>query len=105
MHPFEGIKVLEFGTGVVIPDFGKIFGELGADVIKVESRDNLDFMRTTGATKDGNAGFNESNRNVRSFGLNMKNKKSKEIIKELIKWADIMGENFRGGVMKDLGLD
>jgi len=105
MHPLEGIKVLSFGTGVVIPDFGKIFGELGADVIKVESRDNLDFMRTVGADKNGNAGFNESNRNMRSFGLNLKAEKSKEIVEKLVKWADIMGENFRGGVMKDLGLD
>jgi len=105
MHPLEGIKALSFGTGAAIPDFGKILGELGADVIKIESRDNPDFVRTAGASKDGNPGFNESNRNKRSFGINLKAEKSKEIIKKLIEWADILGENFRGGAMKGLGLD
>ena len=36
MLPLENIRVMSFGTGGVVPDFGKIMGELGADVIKIE---------------------------------------------------------------------
>jgi benzylsuccinate CoA-transferase BbsF subunit len=103
--PLEGIRVISFGTGAVIPDFGKILGELGADVIKIESRGNPDFARTLGATLDSSAGFNESNRNKRSLGINLKTEKGREVVKRLIKMSDIIGENFRGGVMKDFGLD
>ncbi len=104
MLPLENVRVLSFGTGGVVPDFGKIMGELGADVIKIESRDNLDFMRTIGPDINNIAGFNEANRNKRSFGINLKMEKSKGIIAQLIEWADVLAENFRGGVMESLGL-
>ena len=105
MLPLENVRVLSFGTGGVVPDFGKIMGEFGADVIKIESKDNLDFMRTIGADINNIAGFNESNRNKRSFGISLKTSKGKEIVSQLIKISDILAENFRGGVMKSLGLD
>lgn len=104
MLPLENVTVLSFGTGGVVPDFGKIMGELGANVIKIESRDNLDFMRTIGPDINNIAGFNEANRNKRSFGINLKTEKSKGIIARLIATADILAENFRGGVMEGLGL-
>ncbi len=103
--PLQGIKVISFGTGGVIPDFGMILGSLGADVIKVECRENPDFMRTIGADPDNIAGFNESNRNKRDIGLNLKVEKGQEIARRLIKGADIVGENLRGGVMKSLNMD
>lgn len=105
MLPLEDVKVLSFGTGGVVPDAGKIFGELGANVIKIESKDNLDFMRTIGPDINNIAGFNEANRNKRSFGVNLKSEKGKKLVEKLIKWADILLENFRGGVMKSLGFD
>ena len=101
--PLEGIRVISFGTGAVIPDFGKILGEFGADVIKIESKENLDFMRTIGLDINNIPGFNESNRNKRSFGVNLKTQKGKKLVRQLIKKADIIGENFRGGVMASLG--
>ncbi len=103
--PLQGIRVISFGTGAVIPDFGKIMGELGADVIKIESRENMDFMRTIGADPDNIGGFNESNRSKRSFGVNLRKDKGRELVRSLIKMTDIIGENFRGGVMKSHGLD
>jgi crotonobetainyl-CoA:carnitine CoA-transferase CaiB-like acyl-CoA transferase len=105
MLPLENVKVLSFGTGGVVPDAGKILGELGAYVIKVESKDNLDFMRTIGPDINNIAGFNEANRNKRSFGVNLKSEKGKGLVRKLIEWADILLENFRGGVMKSLGFD
>ena len=101
--PLEGIRVISFGTGAVIPDFGKILGEFGADVIKIESKENLDFMRTIGFDINNIPGFNESNRNKRSFGVNLKTQKGKKLVRQLVKKTDIIGENFRGGVMASLG--
>ncbi len=103
--PLQGIKVVSFGTGGVIPDFGMILGSLGADVIKVECRENPDFMRTIGGDPENIPGFNESNRNKRGIGLNLKTEKGQEIAMRLVKLADIVGENLRGGVMKSLNLD
>ncbi|MFO8010524.1 MAG: CoA transferase [Dehalococcoidia bacterium] len=105
MLPLENVRVLSFGTGGVVPDFGKIMGELGADVIKIESKDNLDFMRTIGPDINNIAGFNEANRNKRSFGISLKNERGKEVVSRLIKISDVLAENFRGGVMRSLGLD
>ncbi len=103
--PLQGIRVISFGTGAVIPDFGKILGELGADVIKIESRENMDFMRTIGADPDNIGGFNESNRSKRSLGVNLRKDKGRDLVRSLIKITDIIGENFRGGVMKSHELD
>ncbi|MBL7120072.1 MAG: CoA transferase [Dehalococcoidia bacterium] len=103
--PLDGIRVISFGVGAVIPDFGKILGEFGADVIKIESIENLDFMRTIGPDMNNIPGFNESNRSKRSFGVNLKTEKGKELVRQLIRITDIIGENFRGGVMKSLGFD
>ena len=101
----EGVKVISLGTGVVVPDAAKILAELGADVIKIESSDNLDFMRTIAAEKNSSAGFNETNRNKRSFGANLKTEGGRDLVKQLIRWADVVAENFRGGVVRSLGLD
>jgi crotonobetainyl-CoA:carnitine CoA-transferase CaiB-like acyl-CoA transferase len=49
--PLEGVRIIGFETGAVAPDFTKILGELGADVIKIESVDNLDFMRCVGSSQ------------------------------------------------------
>jgi len=103
--PLEGIKVISFGTGAVIPEWGKALGELGADVIKIESRENPDFARTIGPDMNNIHGVNESNRSQRSFGVNLKKEKGKELVRKLIKTADIVGENFRGGAVRSLGVD
>jgi crotonobetainyl-CoA:carnitine CoA-transferase CaiB-like acyl-CoA transferase len=103
--PLENVKVLSFGTGAVVPDAGKILGELGADVIKIESKDNLDFVRTLAPDFNNIGPFNEVNRSKRSFGVNLKAEKGLELVSQLVKIADIILENFRGGVMKSLRLD
>ncbi len=103
--PLEGIRVVSFGTGAVIPEWGKTLGEFGADVIKIESRENPDFVRTIGPDMNNIHGFNESNRSQRSFGVNLKTEKGKELVRRLIMTADIVGENFRGGAVRSLGFD
>jgi benzylsuccinate CoA-transferase BbsF subunit len=103
--PLEGIRVISLGTGVVAPDCAKALGEMGADVIKIESKQNLDMMRTIGGDIDGVPGFNETNRNKRSFGVNLKTETGRELVKRLVEKSDVVMENFRAGVVEKLELD
>lgn len=101
----EGILVLDFGTGVAVPDGIRLLAEMGAKVIKVESSNNLDFVRTIAAEKNSSAGFNETNRNKLSIGVDLQTEKGKDILRNLIKVADVFAENQRGGVARSLGFD
>jgi len=103
--PLEGIKIISFGVGIVVPDIGKTLGQLGADVIKIESNIHPDFMRTIVPDPNNSPGFNESNRNHRVFGVNLKTEEGKELVGKLVKLADIVIENYRGDVMEGLGFD
>ncbi len=104
-YPLEGIRVISFGVGIVIPDLGKTLGQLGAEIIKIETSTYPDFMRTIVPDPNNSPGFNESNRNHKCFGVNLTADRGKELILELIKTVDIFAENYRGDVMERLGLD
>lgn len=103
--PLNGIRIVSLGTGGVVPDCVKTLGEMGADVIKIESKQNLDFVRTIGADINSVPGFNEINRNARSFGVNLKTAAGVDLVKALVKQADVLTENFRSGAVEKLGLD
>ena len=103
--PLNGISVISFGVGIVVPDMGKTLGQLGADVIKIESGIHPDFMRTIVPDPNNSPGFNESNRNHRVFGVNLKTSEGKKLVGRLVESADIIIENYRGDVMETLGFD
>ncbi len=103
--PLAGIRIVSLGTGGVVPDCVKTLGEMGAEVIRIESMQNIDFMRTIGTDINTVPGFNEINRNKRSFGVNLKTEAGCELVKELIKKSDVVTENFRAGAVEKLGLD
>jgi benzylsuccinate CoA-transferase BbsF subunit len=103
--PLDGIRVVSLGTGGVVPDCVKTLGEMGADVIKIESRQNLDFVRTIGGDINSVPGFNEINRNARSFGVNLKTAAGGDLVKALVEQSEVVTENFRAGAVEKLGLD
>ena len=109
--PMEGIRVLSFCVGAVVPELTKILGEFGADVIKIETEKNVDLMRRTpsasgqGDQFNSNAGFNEANRNKRSLTIDLKTERGRELMYGLIRKSDVIAENMRGGVMSSLGVD
>jgi benzylsuccinate CoA-transferase BbsF subunit len=103
--PLDGIRVVSLGTGGVVPDCVKTLGEMGADVIKIESKQNLDFVRTIGGDINSVPGFNEINRNARSFGVNLKTAAGADLVKTLVTQSDVLTENFRAGAVEKLGLD
>jgi crotonobetainyl-CoA:carnitine CoA-transferase CaiB-like acyl-CoA transferase len=103
--PLEGLKVIDCATLFAGPLTGTIMGDYGADVIKVEqpSGDNL---RTMGRMEDGTSvtwAFNA--RNKRCVTLKLSDPKGAEILRELVRDADLLIENFRPGTMEKWGLD
>ena len=107
--PFEGIRVVDFGwvwAGTVL---GHILAEHGAEVIKIESRKRLDGLRLgrvfeLGDTLELNPAFHNNNRSKMSITLDWASPKGHEIIKELIKKADVVNENFSVGTLEKHGL-
>jgi crotonobetainyl-CoA:carnitine CoA-transferase CaiB-like acyl-CoA transferase len=90
----------------------KTLGDLGADVIKIESRTRPDLARMdvqVAASKPGNwddkPWFAHLNSSKRSVSLDMKNPLSRDVLIPLIEWADVVVENFSPGTMAKLGLD
>ncbi|MGH7785898.1 MAG: CaiB/BaiF CoA transferase family protein [Candidatus Binatia bacterium] len=105
---FSGLKVAEFGAGAAAPLATRYFADQGATVIKVESRQRPDFLRTL--RDDGSGQLDNSlffavlNPNKLSAGLNMKAPGAVDVAKRLIGWADVVIENFAPGVMEKWGL-
>lgn len=107
----EGIKVADFSWALVGPITGKTLADYGAEVIKIEGRSRIDQQRTSGFFKDRTPGgtnrgsnFNMINTSKGSLVLNLVNPKAIEISKQMVKWADVVIENFAGGVFQKLGL-
>ena len=105
MKPLEGIKVLEFSTMITASFAAMMLAEQGAEVIKVEPIELGDPMRFLGSSKGGiSALFANCNRGKRSLRLDIKTEAGKNVVKQLIKDADVLLCNFRPGVMDNLGL-
>jgi crotonobetainyl-CoA:carnitine CoA-transferase CaiB-like acyl-CoA transferase len=110
--PLAGVRVLDFSWALVGSITTKTLGDLGADVIKVESRTRACLTRLdvqVSASKPGNFDdkpwFAHLNTSKRSLALDMKRSESREVLDPLIQWADVIVENFSPGTMQKLGLD
>ena len=106
--PLEGVRVLDVSQVMAGPFASMLLGDMGADVIKIEPSDGGDqTRRAMGFKLKGNdsLGFFNLNRNKRSFALNLKSKRAREVFYELVKTSDILLENYRPGVTKRLGID
>ncbi|WP_261130913.1 CaiB/BaiF CoA-transferase family protein [Bacillus sp. Marseille-Q3570] len=103
--PLEGVRVLELGTLLAGPFSGRLFADFGAEVIKVEPPDKEDPMRSWGKEKDGvGLWWPIQSRNKKSITLNLREEKGQELLKEMVKDADIIIENFRPGTMEKWNL-
>lgn len=103
--PLDHIKVLELGTLLAGPFTGRLLGDFGAEVIKVEAPDIADPMRQWGKQKNGvGLWWPIQSRNKKSITLNLRKEEGQEIFKELVKEADVIIENFRPGTMEKWNL-
>ncbi len=101
--PLKGVRVMDFGHGGVGVECGRMFGEYGADVVKIESRSYIDFIRSVlgGETSPS---FASSNRSKRSLGVNAKTGRGVELLRRMAGEADVVIENNSTGTMDDMGL-
>ena len=107
-RPFQGVRILDF-TQVLAGPYGTYqLALLGADVIKVERRGGEDMRRTPLSRELADRGMAPSwlaiNGNKKSLTLDLQHPDAKEIVRKLAAKADVVMENFRGGVMDRLGL-
>ena len=104
--PLDGIRILDFTRYQQGPFATVLLSDLGADVLKVEAREQGDLGRSLGLQPDGWCAYFEAhNRNKRSITIDLRAPEGKEIVLRLAKDVDIVTDNFRPGVMKRLGLD
>lgn len=106
MQPLKGIRVLDLSRVVVGPYSTMILGDLGADVIKVESPDG-DETRAWGPpfVEGESAYYLCVNRNKRSIVVDFKTAEGRDIIYRLIRQSDVLVENFRPGTLARFSLD
>ena len=104
--PLKGLLVLDFSTLLPGPLASLMLLEAGAEVIKIERPGTGEDMRAAEPFWQGESlGFAVLNRGKRSLALDLKSPQAMEILRPLIKRADIIVEQFRPGVMARLGLD
>ena len=104
---FEGLKVVDLTTALNGPFCTMFLGDYGADVIKIEPVGG-EQSRSWGPIdeKSGESGFyGFVNRNKKGCTLNLKSEKGLEMFYELVKDADVLVENYRGGVTERLKID
>jgi crotonobetainyl-CoA:carnitine CoA-transferase CaiB-like acyl-CoA transferase len=108
--PLAGVKIVDMSSVVLGPFATLIFGDLGADVVKIESAQPGkagDTMRYAGASPTGDLGpiYTSLNRNKKSVQLDAKTDQGKAAIIAILKDADVFFHNVRLAGMARLGLD
>ncbi len=104
--PLAGVKVIELAHIMAGPTCGLMLADMGADVIKVEKvPGGDDSRRFLPPDIDGEAAaFMMMNRNKRGIVVNLKEESGKEVLKHILKTADVVIENYRIDTMDKLGL-
>lgn len=107
MLPLTGLKVLDFSQFLAGPYASLKLADLGAEVVKVEKAGTGDLSRylyLTDVKINGESTiFHAINRNKKSIAVDLKSETDKDALRELIKGADVMLQNFRPGVIERLG--
>ena len=108
-NALRGIRVLDLTNVLAGPFACHQLAHMGADVVKVETRNGGDLARQLGADAELNkrymgVSFLAQNPGKRSITIDFKHPSGKDVFRKLVRTADVLVENFRPGVMKRLGL-
>jgi crotonobetainyl-CoA:carnitine CoA-transferase CaiB-like acyl-CoA transferase len=100
----EGIRVVDLTRILSGPFCSMFLADMGAEVIKIEDPDEGDPVRGQGELVNGySLYFATFNRNKRSLTLDLRSDAGKEILRDLIRRADVVVNNYRPGVMDKMG--
>jgi crotonobetainyl-CoA:carnitine CoA-transferase CaiB-like acyl-CoA transferase len=101
----DGVRVVEIAVGQLVPELCGVLSELGADVIKIESLAHPDLLRAAGNGRiNCSFAFNSEARGRRSVALDLTTEEGRNLAMQLCSTADVVAENYRGGVLDGMGL-
>ncbi len=107
--PLAGVRVIELGTLLAGPFAGRMLGDLGAEIIKVEAPGQPDPIREWGKARyqGRSLWWPVQSRNKKCVTLNLRLERGQELLLRLIEKADVVTENFRPGTLEkwNLGFD
>jgi len=103
--PLTGIRVLELGNFIAAPFAARVFGDFGAEVIKIERPDGGDELRDWRKTRgETSMLFRTIGRNKKSVELDLRSNLGVQAIKKIVEKTDVLIENFRPGTLEKWGI-
>jgi crotonobetainyl-CoA:carnitine CoA-transferase CaiB-like acyl-CoA transferase len=104
--PLVGVRVVELGQLLAGPFTGRLLGDMGAEIVKVEAPGQPDAIRDWGKAKyEGRSlWWPVQSRNKKCITLNLRHERGQELLLELVKRADVVTENFRPGTLEKWNL-
>jgi crotonobetainyl-CoA:carnitine CoA-transferase CaiB-like acyl-CoA transferase len=108
--PFEGLKVLDLFWVLAGPGATRVLADYGATVVHVESSQHVDTLRVippyqfANPHPEGAGGFQSANANKLGVTIDMHTPEGRDLILELVRWADVVTSSFAPGVLDGLGL-
>jgi crotonobetainyl-CoA:carnitine CoA-transferase CaiB-like acyl-CoA transferase len=102
-YPFAGLRILDLGVIVAGGELSRLFGDLGAEVIKIESSDYPDGLRQARAGEAMSESFAWTHRNQLGLGLDLRSTEGARIFGRLVAEADAVFANFKPGTLASLG--
>jgi crotonobetainyl-CoA:carnitine CoA-transferase CaiB-like acyl-CoA transferase len=104
--PLKKLRIIELGTMIAGPVVGTLLADFGAEVIKVEQPGTGDTIRQIGPFAEGESLYwNVEGRNKKSVTIDLRRPPGQALLRELVKRADAVVENFRPGTLAKWGLD
>lgn len=102
---FSGLKILDFTRALAGPTCTRMFAEMGADVIKVESAPGGELARRMSKIRNERSLYYiQQNLGKKSLCVNLRDPRGVELVKELVPHMDVVVENFKPGRMASMGL-
>ena len=102
-RPFDGLRILDLGVIVAGGELGRLFADLGAEVIKVESATYPDGLRQAPPGRPMSRSWALTHRNEYSLGLDLRQRAGTKIFGRLVAGADAVLANFKPGTLASLG--
>src|SRR6185437_8499152 len=102
-RPFDGLRIVDLGIIVAGGELSRLFGDLGAEVIKVESPAYPDGLRQARVGDPMSESFAWTHRNNLAFGVDLRSDAGKQVFNRLVADADAVFANFKPGTLAALG--